>query len=220
MGDVGCFSTYVAHLVTTGVGGMSITSDPVLVDVMRSLANHGRDNRYISIDDDKDLDEEQHWEVVQRRYRFNRIGFSYRQTELEAALGLGQLETVSDGIRRRQEIAASFRDALAPFADRVGVQTVPADRSHAYMVFGCVCQVEGEAQRLTRHLESYGVETRPLFPLLSQPAYRKSAYVAGDAPVADRLARNGFYIGCHPYLTNEDVAYVAEVLRSYFEGEE
>lgn len=64
------------------------------------------------------------------------------------------------------------------------------------------------------------METRPLFPLLSQPAYRKSAYVAGDAPVADRLARNGFYIGCHPYLTNEDVAYVAEVLRSYFEGEE
>lgn len=214
LGDVSCFSTYVAHLVTTGVGGLAMTNDPRLADVMRSLMNHGRDTKYVSIDDDRDLAEDELWSVVQSRYRFNRLGFSYRITELEAALGVGQLDQYEHFVARRHEIAAHYRQVLAPFADRVRAQASPPDRSHAYMVFGCVCVTESDARDLTRFLENRGIETRPLFPLVNQSIYA-GAQAEGN-PVADMLSRHGFYIGCHPYLTDAQVDYVGDSLVEFF----
>ena len=215
MGDIGCMSTYVAHLITTGVGGMAITSDPVVEEIMRSLMNHGRDTRYVSIDDDNDLQDKQLWEVVQSRYRFNRIGFSYRLTELEAALGLGQLDQWEAKVERRAQIADYYRDVLEPFADRIQVQKIPQGHTHANMVFGIVSRDEEEAQRMTYYLETHKIETRPLFPLVSQPAYQSLGFARNDTPVADRLMRCGFYIGCHPYLTDAEVEYTAKTLQAY-----
>ena len=217
MGDVGCFSTYVAHLITTGVGGLAITSNPALAEIMRSLMHHGRDSHYISIDDDKGLSEEDLWEVVQNRYRFNRIGFSYRMTEMEAALGLGQLEHADEMVERRAEIASYYREALAPFEDRIQVQASPPDRTHANMVFGCVCSQPGEAQRLTMYLETRNIETRPLFPLITQSIADNYDAAGIPMPVAEWLSRNGFYIGCHPYLTDAEVEYTVETIRGYFQ---
>ncbi|PIR15079.1 MAG: aminotransferase DegT, partial [Elusimicrobia bacterium CG11_big_fil_rev_8_21_14_0_20_64_6] len=92
LGDIGCFSTYIAHYIVTGVGGLATTSDPDLCVRLRSLMNHGRDSIYLSIDDDKAATGKKLHEIVSKRFQFVSVGHSYRATELEAALGLAQLE--------------------------------------------------------------------------------------------------------------------------------
>jgi dTDP-4-amino-4,6-dideoxygalactose transaminase len=91
LGDIGCFSTYVAHLLVTGVGGFATTNDPGLAVDMRSLMNHGRDNIYIGCADDEGAEGSRLEEIVARRFSFIHLGHSFRCTELEAALGVGQL---------------------------------------------------------------------------------------------------------------------------------
>ena len=76
-GDFGCFSTYMAHIVTTGVGGLALTDDEGLATRFRSLMNHGRDPRYLRIDDDAGLDDDDLLETVWSRYRFSSRGQSF-----------------------------------------------------------------------------------------------------------------------------------------------
>jgi perosamine synthetase len=83
MGDIGCFSTYVAHIITTGVGGLCITSDSGLIVMLKSLMNHGRDSIYTRIDDDAGKQGEALFEIADRRFSFVRFGYSYRCTEMQ-----------------------------------------------------------------------------------------------------------------------------------------
>ena len=111
-GDIGCFSTYVAHYLVTGVGGLNTTSDPDLAVRIRSLMNHGRDSIYISIDDDKTDDQQKLKEIIEKRFSFVTLGHSFRATEMEAALGLSQLRRKDSIISRRKEIASMYIQGL------------------------------------------------------------------------------------------------------------
>jgi len=82
----------MAHLVTTGVGGLAVSDDEEDITRFRSLMNHGRNPRYLRIDDDQGLNDAELLQVVWSRYEFVWLGQSYRATEMEAALGIGQLE--------------------------------------------------------------------------------------------------------------------------------
>ena len=79
-GDAGCFSTYAAHIITTGVGGVSITSNPDLLVIMKSIMNHGRDSIYIRMDDDAGRTGSDLFEIADRRFSFVRLGHSFRCT--------------------------------------------------------------------------------------------------------------------------------------------
>jgi perosamine synthetase len=209
-GDVGCFSTYVAHLLTTGVGGIATTSDPEIAAVMRSLVNHGRDGIYISIDDDQGKHGAALSEVISRRFHFERIGHSFRITELEAALGLAQLETWEDMIAARRRNAAYLTASLAPLSDVLQLPAVRPQTDHSWMMYPIVLRQQPKAQ-LCAYLEENGIETREMLPLTNQPAYAGWCNPA-DYPVADWINRSGFYVGCHQDLTTEDLDYMAEVI--------
>jgi len=216
LGDIGCFSTYIAHYIVTGAGGLCTTSDPDLYVRLRSLMNHGRDSIYLSMDDDKDATGKKLHEIAAKRFRFVSVGHSYRATELEAALGLAQLEE-KDGIyQARTGLAARLKAGLKEFEDRLQLQSAPGDRDHSYMLFGMVLRGKDKTP-LVNFLEDRGVETRDMLPLLNQPVYRR---LFGDLekkyPVARALNRSGFYIGCHQYMTAADADYVVEQFRAYF----
>jgi dTDP-4-amino-4,6-dideoxygalactose transaminase len=217
MGDIGCFSTYVAHFLVTGVGGLATTSDPRLAVLLRSLMNHGRDGIYLSIDDDDDTAGPGFREIVDRRFRFERVGFSYRCTELEAAIGLAQLEDHEAIARARRENAAYFSRRLAGLEDVLQLPARPDDRDHAFMVYGMVSR-QASMRPLVYHLEENGIETRDMLPLIHQPVYRQllGPDVGRRFPVADHLYDRAFYIGCHQYLTGEDRAHVVRTIRRFF----
>ncbi len=217
-GDAACFSTYVAHLIVTGVGGLTVTNDRELGTLMMSLMNHGRDNIYLSIDDDDDTgDAARLRQVVARRFSFIHVGYSYRATEMEAALGLGELVRHEEIIQRRQDNAAYLSHRLAELEHYLQLPRRREDAEHAFMMYPIVVKEGVDRDDLLLHLEQAGIETRHLMPLINQPIYRQ---LFGDLeplyPVAARLNRNGFFIGCHQGLGEPELDYVVETFQSYF----
>ncbi len=212
-GDAGCFSTYIAHILVTGVGGLVTTNDQDLYILVRSLLNHGRDSIYLSIDDSKTDQPQIHKEVIGKRFSFVRPGFSYRATELEAALGVAQLEDHAALIRRRQENAAYITEALAPWSDHLQLPSVPANREHVFMMYPIVIKPQSRVakQALVEYLETEeGIETRDMLPLVNQPVYRDRIPDPKQYPVSKWIVDNGFYIGSHPYLTQEDLRRIRD----------
>jgi dTDP-4-amino-4,6-dideoxygalactose transaminase len=218
-GAISCFSTYVAHLIVTGVGGLAVTSDAHYAEVLRSIANHGRDAIYVSIDDDKDIDGAAFQEVIRRRFRFVRRGYSFRATELEAAIGIGQLERLPEVIAARQKNAAVFTHLLQPFTEWLQLPWFDASiQEHAFMMYPIVIKESApfSKEELVMHLERWNVETRDMLPLINQPVYASMGIIQKAFPVADWVNRCGLYIGCHQGMTESDLAYIADVFREFF----
>ncbi len=216
LGDIGCFSTYVAHLLSTGVGGMNTTNDPEYAVKLRSLMNHGRDSIYISMDDDDDKSPEELRLIIARRFHFTSVGHSFRATEMEAALGLAQLDEWQEIIGRRRRNAGYLLQALAPFADRLQLPQIREGTDHSFMMFPLVLRNEPKTE-LVNYLENHGIETRDMLPLTNQPIYHRLLGIReDDYPVARWINQSGFYIGCHQDLQQVDLDYVAEVFDRYF----
>ncbi len=212
-GDFGCFSTYMAHIVTTGVGGLALTDDDENITRFRSLMNHGRNPAYLRIDDDQGLNDEALLRVVWSRYDFVSIGQSYRATEMEAALGIGQLERLEAKQARRREVAARLAERLAH--PDLQLPVIADGNEHAFMMFAIVCRTADIRDRLAIALERAGVETRFLLPIIGQPCYDGVLDFPADAfPNARHALANGFYIGSHPDMTDDDVDYIADVVHA------
>jgi perosamine synthetase len=219
MGRIGCFSTYVAHFLVTGVGGFSITNDPELAVDMRSLMNHGRDSIYISCSDDEGAEGRPLEEIIEKRFSFTHIGYSFRCTEMEAAIGIGQLAKADKIVARRRQIAEHFGRELAPYDDVLQLPTCPSDRTHSYMLYGLVLRRE-QKKRLVSYLENLNIETRDMLPLVNQPIYRQMfGEIESHYPVAKWINESGFYIGCHSYMTDEEVEFVVRAFHEFFANE-
>jgi perosamine synthetase len=215
-GDLACFSTYVAHLVVGGVGGIVTTQDDKLMKICQSLMAHGRDSIYTNIDQDDTNDEELLKQMIERRYRFERVGYSYRATELEAAIALSELEDAREKIHIRRSNAAFLTELLKGLP--IQTPEIPWGYAHSFMMYPMVLGYWLNRDRLLMYLEKRGIETRYLFPLLSQPIYQK--LFPGESekfPVAQKLATHGFFIGMHHNLTKDDMVYIAKTLHQYFE---
>lgn len=218
-GDISCFSTYVAHLVVTGVGGLAITSDPKYAEILRSLANHGRDGIYISIDDDHDVSEEKFREIVRRRFRFVRPGYSFRLTEMEAAIGLEQLRSLDGMLTQRKKNAQWLTEHFTQFEKWIQLPWYDSSvQEHAFMMYPIVVREDTGFTKddLMQHLEQWKIETREMLPLINQPVYDWMQIRQTDYPVADWVNRCGFYIGCHQGLNEEELRYMVEVFADFF----
>ena len=216
-GEIGCFSTYIAHYITTGVGGFATTNDPELAVMLRSLMNHGRDAIYLSIDDDDACSADHLKEVVARRFNFVHLGHSFRCTELEAAVGLAQLERKDGILSRRKAVARQYCDVLSDLDHVLQLPTTPPGLEHVFMLFPLVVRDEHK-RGLVNHLEQHGIETRDLLPLINQPIYRKLyGDLESELPVAAWLNRSAFYIGCHQTIDESAIHHVAETIHGYFE---
>ncbi len=217
-GAAGCFSTYMAHLVTTGVGGVITTNDAQMAAKCRSLVNHGRDGIYIAIDDDAPGPRQR--EVIARRFRFESSGYSARITELEAAIGLPQLACNARNamLAARRRNADLLTAALLSFEDDLQLPTTRPGCEHAWMMYPLALRATSAYRKadLVAHLEAAGIETRDLLPILSQPCFKRM--FPHPYPVARWLDACGFYLGCHQDLTAEDIAYIGQVFGTFFDG--
>lgn len=190
-GDVSCHSTYMAHHVTTGVGGMATTNDKALRELIWSYANHGRREP--------------------KKFQFERMGYSSRATEFEAVLGLSQMKQVWDNIKKRQTIAEDICLKLrgGPFQLPHGGYA----EGNTFMMFPLVIK-QGETidrDTLCERLEKNGIETRLMMPITNQKCYEGLVH-ENDFPVAEWINRCGFYVPCHSGMGTEDVDYIQAIL--------
>lgn len=216
MGDIGCFSTYIAHLIVTGVGGMNTTNNPDYAVKIRSLINHGRDSLYLNIDDDNEITKEELRVIVGRRFSFVSVGHSFRSTELEAALGLAQLEEWESLIAKRRAHAHRLVRELSIYEDRMQLPAIRPGCEHSFMMFPIVLKDLPKTD-LVHYLEEHGLETRDMLPLINQPVYRNLLKIRNDDfPISKWITKNGFYIGCHQDLTDSDLDYMIELFARFW----
>ncbi len=206
-GDVSCFSTYACHLINTGVGGLATTNDPQTAALIRSLANHGRDGIYTGIDHALGSKE-----VMDSRFRFERMGYSSRATELEAAIGCAELDVWEDHQASRLANARMLVQALSDLP-----VALPTVEGSANMMFPVLTESRMIRDALAWHLEANGIETRQMLPLTNQP-YLKGIVNEDDYPVAKRVNEGGLYLPCHPYLTVADISRIIAAFRSFFDA--
>lgn len=177
LGHISTFSFYANKLVTTGEGGM------VLVRTRRH-AERARRLRNLCLGSD-------------RRFRHESLGYNYRLTNVQAAVGVGQIERLEETIARKRAIARRYAEALADLPGiRLPVE-MPGAKS-VYWVYGIVLEPERgiAAEPVMSALAARGVETRPFFWCMhEQPVFRRMGFFEADRhPVAEHLARCGFYI--------------------------
>jgi perosamine synthetase len=196
-GDLSVFSFYPNKHVTTGEGGMILADDPVLAEELRSLRNLCFQ--------------------PQRRFVHQRLGWNLRMTNMQAALGVAQLERLDDFVRRKRRMGARYTELL----DGVrGVQLPLPETDYAkniYWVYGLVLDddVPFDAAEAMRRLAAKGVGCRPFFyPMHRQPALREMGLFEGESyPVAERMAERGFYIPSGLALTEAQMVEVAAAVR-------
>lgn len=220
--DIMASSTYVAHTITTGVGGLMCTSNYELMEILRSLVAHGRActcERCLASDGNVVCPKRMETKT-DRRFIFVRLGYSYRVGELEGALGLGQLERVDAIMGARRRNAQMLIKGLAPYEDRIQLPRAPLNVEHTYMMFPILPKRESGIVRedFVHYLEKHNIETRPMLPLLNQPVYKN---LFGDieqkSPVAEYINRNGFYIGCHHGLTETEIRGMIKTISDFLE---
>ncbi len=216
-GDIGCFSTYVAHLLTTGVGGFNTTNNPKLAIILRSLVNHGRDSIYLSIDDDDRVSKKKLNLIIDKRFSFVRLGHSFRLTELESAIGVAQLESeLRNNIEKRCRNAKILTSLLKDLEDIIQLPSIRPGSEHSFMMYPIVLRNK-KKKKLVRYLEDNGIETRDMLPLINQPVYKKLLNLNPNCfPVSKWIINSGFYIGCHQDLTQDDLNYISDTIHKYF----
>jgi perosamine synthetase len=192
-GTCAAFSFFGNKIITTGEGGMITTNDEKLAARLRLLRGQGMD--------------------PQQRYWFPVIGFNYRMTNIEAAIGLAQLERIDLHLKKRKTIAEAYDQRLASLSDRIILPTADYGVDHAYWMYTIVLRanVLKSRDQVMRDLDDAGIETRPVFyPMHVLPPYRDAA--RGPFPRADFCSSRGISLPTHGRLTEEDVDCVVEAL--------
>lgn len=197
IGDVSCFSFYANKLITTGEGGMVLTNDPEIAAKARSLRNLCF--------------------RPERRFYHTELGYNFRLTNVQAAMGLAQLERFKQILEKKRWIGAQYTERLS------GLSTIqlPTEESWArqvYWMYGLVLDESTgmDAVEFARRLKERGVETRPFFlGMHEQPVFWERGLFTGEHyPVAERIARQGLYLPSGLALTEEQVSEVCEAVRT------
>jgi perosamine synthetase len=198
LGRAAAFSFYGNKIVTTGEGGMITTSDAELAARLRFLKDHAMSKS--------------------RRYLHTELGFNYRMTNLQAALGVAQMEHVEALVAAKRQIREWYGEELAGVEGTVLNTEVPGTRNVFWMTSIVVPdEVPNQRDLLGDRMRAQGVETRPFFVPLSQlphlAGYRQVGVSADRCDVARSLALRGLNLPSGGRLSREDIAFVASVLK-------
>ena len=200
IGDCACFSFYGNKIITTGEGGMITTNDRKIYERAGNLRDHA-------------FSEERHfWHKI--------LGFNYRMTNLQAAVGLGQLEKFEELVERRIENAKLYNSLLK---DIHGLELPPEtpEIKNVFWMYGIRVKENFGISRdeLRRKLALKGIETRTFFiPIHLQPIYWKD-YLEEDFPVAERLCKEGLYLPSSSKLEKDEIYFIAECIRKIANSE-
>jgi CDP-4-dehydro-6-deoxyglucose reductase, E1 len=221
-GDAATASFYAAHHMTMGEGGAVVTDDDTLREIVRSLRDWGRDCWCPPGEDDRCgcRFARQHGALpfgFDHKYVYSELGYNLKATDLQAAVGLAQIEKLPTFIEARRRRFDRLHAGLADVPEYVLPEATPGSEP-SWFCFPIAVADDARFDRnaIVAHLESRGIATRMLLAgnLVRQPAYEGVEYrVAGELHETDRATERVFIVGLYPALTDEQVDYVIETLR-------
>jgi perosamine synthetase len=195
IGTVGCFSLNINKIITTGEGGFIATDDQKIAETAKMIRNYGRDPSGTD-------------------YCYTHFGHNFKLTNLQAAVGLAQLEKIGQLIELRRKNGFAMLKMLESVKGIELFRENP-DEMMVFFSFPVVLKKKGSRDQLKRFLEDKGIEVRTMFrPMCDQPyyveLYKKSKK---KLPVAESIGENGFYVGCYPGLTMEQMTYLTDSIK-------
>lgn len=197
LGDISTFSFYPNKHITTGEGGMIMTDDEALANKCRSLRNLCF--------------------IPEKRFYHEELGFNFRMTNMQAALGLAQLERLDEFVVKKRRMGEQYTSLLRGVT---GIQ-LPLEKTpyaeNIYWVYGIVLNddIQFDALEAMKRLGAEKIGTRPFFwPMHEQPVFHKMGlFVNEKYPVAERIARRGFYVPSGLALKSEQIDTVSEAVK-------
>jgi perosamine synthetase len=196
IGYMGCFSFYANKIITCGEGGMIVTNDEEIAERAKSLRN-------LSFPKEK------------RIYLHSEVGYNYRMTNIQAAMGLAQLEKIDELIERRRKNAHIYNGLLE---DVKGIR-LPTEKEWAknvYWMYSILVEDEFGVGRdeLMDKMMKKGIDTRTFFiPMHQQPVFKKMGLFKGESyPVAEELSKKGMYLPSGSGLKEEEIRQVCRIL--------
>ncbi len=227
-GNLATLSFYPAHHITTGEGGAVVTSDPKLARIARSVRDWGRDChcRYDSPPEGA-CGRRFKWRIpgldepYDHRYLFTEIGYNLKMTDLQAAIGVAQLEKLPDFVAARKRNFSCLYEGLKPYQEFLILPTWSERADPSWFAFPITVRPDAPFTRrdLVTFLEERNIETRLLFAgnIVRQPGYRHIKHRAvGDLPNSDLVLRSTFFIGVYPGLDDARIAYILETFTDFF----
>lgn len=197
IGDMAAFSLYAAHIVTSIEGGMMITRDARTAEILRSLRNHGMENKF----------------------DFRRIGFSAKMNEIEAAVGLGNIKIFDQIFNKRRRNLLYAMDRFREFEEFfLCLNEDPGEviGPHAFsIILKEHCRFSKDD--FVAFLDSRGIDSRNLFYSMPTqcPSYAFLGYRLGDFPEAEYCSDHGTHIGIHQDIELDQIDYAADCIREF-----
>ena len=219
-GDLGAYSFFVAHNMTSGEGGMVITDDDVLCDILRSMREFGRLRDY-EPDQPRFYYTDESLSDYDERYVFEIQGYNVRMTDIHASLGIEQLKKLDNLNNERVRIASNYNKHLSKYDEFIQIPRTPDGYFHSFYGYTLLIKESAPFVRtqLVRFLEDRMIETRAFMGgnLSIQPAYRNSNFrVSGNLDITEAVTDRAFFIGCHPRINKEAQDYVLETFDQFF----
>ncbi|MDC3157324.1 DegT/DnrJ/EryC1/StrS family aminotransferase [Candidatus Pelagibacter bacterium] len=201
-GDLSTFSFYANKHITTGEGGMILTNDKKLYEKCKSLRNLSFSKSYFD------------------RYNHNDIGWNYRMTNLQAALGCGQLKNIHKIIKRKREIGDLYYEKLKNNKNLILQKKKTSYSNNIYWVFGILIKNKKKFNRnsVMKKLLKYGVDTRPFFLSMNKQSIfiKNKIFTKIKMPNSEYLSKNGFYVPSGLGLKNIEINYICLILNKIF----
>ena len=200
IGDMGTFSFYAAHVIVAGEGGMVVTNNDEIANVVRSVKSHGRPFGSIY-------------------FEFQRIGFNSRMNELTAAVGLEGVEYFDQTFNKRKNNLyrlLELTEELSDYCYFLREEEFEKVSPHAFPIV--LRDKKYDRDKLYNHLESKGIQCKTLFGSLptQHQAFKFLNHKYGQFPAAEYVGENGLHFGIHQYLNEDDLLYISDTLKDYF----
>ncbi len=200
IGDMGAFSFYVAHVVICGEGGVVVTNDDNIAEVVRSVKTHGRPTGSIYFD-------------------FQRFGLNLRMNDLTAAIGIEGMVHFEETFNKRKDNMNALLDRTKDLEEYVYFSKEEDYETISPHAFPIVLKdPKYNYSKFYKYLESKDIQCKTLFACLptQHKAFEFLGYKYGDFPNAEYIGENGLHFGVHQHLKKEDLTYISDVLNDYF----
>lgn len=188
IGDIGTFSFYASHHISTGEGGMLTTNDQLTYEKLISLRNHGRKS-----------------EAIEDVFKFEKIGFNAKGTNLQAAIGTSLVMYIDSFVAKRRQNVEMLGNWWEPELEKEFASP------HCFPIFS------EDRDAAVKRLFEAEIEARPLMACIPNPeqcpAYAWMGHKKGDFPIADSFGEKGLFVPCHQNLTEEQLEYLKEQIK-------